>query len=340
MILANLLARQGRPALATLLLAAACLLPSCHPNRSAGTSEDATDTPTSGNVGISVDETFAPVMESQVDTFQKLYPDAHLKVSYQPEDSVFLNLLNDKVKVIVASRILNAEETKELDKQQMLPKVSKIGIDGLAIILHPSNPDSLLTLVQLRDIFGGKTTQWSQLSNQKKLAAINVVFDANRSSTSRFLRDSLLRGGAISSKAFAAQSNAKLLDYVASHPSAIGVVGVNWISDFDDPNVRGFLRKVRVASITARPNPTKNDFIQPYQVYLAQKTAEQLHDNPDMQNYPLRRDIYAISREARAGLGTGFVSFIAGQKGQLIFQKSGLMPANVQARIITTTKRQ
>jgi len=278
-------------------------------------------------------------MESQVDTFQKLYPDAHLKTSYQPEDNVFLDLLNDKVKVIVASRMLNAEETKALDRQQMLPKVSKIGIDGLAIILHPSNPDSLLTIAQLRDIFGGKTTQWSQLSGQKKLSAINVVFDANRSSTSRFLRDSLLRGGTLSPKAFAAQSNAKLLDYVASHPNAIGVVGVNWISDLDDPNVRGFLRKVRVAGITARPNPTKDDFIQPYQVYLAQKTAEQLRDNPDLQNYPLRRDIYAISREARAGLGSGFVSFIAGQKGQLIFQKSGLMPANVQARIVTTPKR-
>jgi len=278
-------------------------------------------------------------MESQVDTFQKLYSDAHLKTSYQPEDNVFLDLLNDKVKVVIASRELTADETKELDKQQMLARATKIGIDGLAIILHPTNPDSLLTLAQLRDIFAGKTTQWSQVGGQKKLGAINVVFDANRSSTSRFLRDSLLRGGALSPKAFAAQSNPKLLDYVASHPSAIGVVGVNWISDLDDPNVRGFLRKVRVASITARPNPVKSDFIQPYQVYLAQKTPEQLRDNPELQNYPLRRNIYAVSREARAGLGSGFVSFIAGQKGQLIFQKSGLMPANVQARIVAMPKR-
>jgi phosphate transport system substrate-binding protein len=57
-----------------------------------------------------------------------------------------------------------------------------------------------------------------------------------------------------------------------------------------------------------------------------------------LQNYPLRRDIYIISREARTGLGSGFASFVAGQKGQLIFQKSGLMPANVQARIVTTQK--
>ena len=338
MTLANFFVRPGRPALGTLLLAA-CLLPACHPDRGAGTSEDSTDTPTSGHVGISVDETFAPVMESQVDTFQKLYVDAHLKVAYQPEDSVFLDLLNDKVKVAIATRELNADEKRELDKQQLLPITTKIAVDGLAIILHPSNPDSLLTMTQLRGIFSGQTAQWSQVSGQKKLGAINVVFDANHSSTSRFVRDSLLRGAALSPKAFAAQSNPRLLDYVASHPDAIGVVGVNWISDFDDPKVQGFLRHIRVAGITARPNPTKGDFIQPYQVYLSPLTPEILAAHPELQKYPLKRNIYAIKSEARAGLGSGFISFIAGQKGQLIFQKSGLMPANLQARIVTTNKR-
>ncbi|RZK32113.1 MAG: phosphate ABC transporter substrate-binding protein, PhoT family [Hymenobacter sp.] len=334
----NSIARPRRTALGALLLAAS-LLPACHPDRSAGTSEDSTDTPTSGHVGISVDETFSPVMQSQVDTFQKLYVDAHLKVSYQPEDSVFLDLLNDKVKVAVASRKLTAAETKEMEKQQMMPTTTTIGIDGLAIILHPSNPDSLLTLTQLRGIFSGQTTQWSQVSGQKKLGPVNVVFDTNRSSTSRFIKDSLLLGAALSPKAFAAQSNPKLLDYVATHPDAVGVVGVNWISDFDDPTVRGFLKRIRVAGITARPNPTKDDFIQPYQVYLAPKSAELLKAHPELQNYPLRRNIYAVKREARAGLGSGFVSFVAGQKGQLIFQKSGLMPFNAQARIIVTNKR-
>jgi phosphate transport system substrate-binding protein len=289
-------------------------------------------------VAISVDETFAPILEAQVDTFQKLYTEAHIKTTYQPEDSVMLDLLNDKVKLAVISRELNADEKAELIKQNMLPHATKIGIDGLAVILHPSNPDSLLTITQLRSIFSGKTTAWKQVSGQSKLGDVNVVFDANRSSTLRFVRDSLLRGQPLTKKVFAANSNPQALDYVAAHPDAIGVVGVNWVSDLDDPKVRGFLRRVRVAAITARPNPTKDDYIQPYQVYLAPKPPELLRDHPDLQNYPLRRDIYIISREARTGLGSGFASFVAGQKGQLIFQKSGLMPANVQARIVTTQK--
>ncbi|MGI4823832.1 MAG: PstS family phosphate ABC transporter substrate-binding protein [Janthinobacterium lividum] len=320
-----------------MLAVAASLLPACT-SKGSSSAEESTDTPTSGRVAISVDETFAPILEAQVDTFQKLYTEAHIKTTYQPEDSVMLDLLNDKVKLAVISRELNADEKAELIKQNMLPHATKIGIDGLAVILHPSNPDSLLTITQLRSIFSGKTTAWKQVSGQSKLGDVNVVFDANRSSTLRFVRDSLLRGQPLTKKVFAANSNPQALDYVATHPNAIGVVGVNWVSDLDDPKVRGFLRRVRVAAITARPNPTKDDYIQPYQVYLAPKPPEMLRDHPDLQNYPLRRDIYIISREARTGLGSGFASFVAGQKGQLIFQKSGLMPANVQARIVTTQK--
>jgi phosphate transport system substrate-binding protein len=301
-------------------------------------SPGAQDTPTSGTVAVSVDETFAPILQAQADTFAKLYPNSHVQMSFQPEEKVMLDLINDKIKVAVVSRELNAEEQADFVKQTIVPRTTRIGIDGLAIVLNRANPDSLLTVAQLAEIFTGKKTDWSQVSGKKGLAAINVVFDANRSSTTRFVLDSVTRGAALTKRAFAASSNPALLDYVATHPNAIGVVGVNWISDRDDPTAMKFLNKVRVASITARPNPKLNDYIQPYQAYLAEKTSEQLAEHAELQNYPLRRSLYVISREARAGLGTGFASFVAGKNGQLIFQKSGLLPAQMQARIITTPK--
>jgi len=318
---------------ATLLVVAVAVV-SCNGPGSPG----AQDTPTSGNVAVSVDETFAPILQAQIDTFAKLYPNAHVQMSFQPEEKVMLDLINDKVKLAVVARKLNAEETADFVKQNVIPRTTRIGIDGLAIVLNRANPDSLLTVAQLADIFTGKTSNWNQISGKKALAAINVVFDANRSSTARYVRDTITRGTALTTRVFAATSNPALLDYVATHPSAIGIVGVNWISDRDDPTAMKFFNKVRVASITSRPNPKPDDFIQPFQVYLAEKTPAQLAEHADLQNYPLRRNLYVISREARAGLGTGFASFVAGKNGQLIFQKSGLLPAQMQARIITTPK--
>ncbi len=327
---------NAKPAYFLTVLAGSWLaLASCQ----SSSSTEATDTPTSGTVAVAVDETFAPILQAQVDTFGKLYPDAHVKLKIEPEENVLVDLINDKVKVAVVSRELNAEENAAFAKQTTYPHTTRIGIDGLAIVLHPSNPDSLLTIDQLRAIFTGKSTTWGQVSGQKKLGEINVVFDANRSSTARFVRDSLTKGAALTPRVFAASSNPALLDYVAAHPNAIGVVGVNWISDHDDPAAMKFFNKVRVAGITARPNPKPDDYIQPYQVNLAQKTPAQLAQYPELQNYPLRRNLYIINREARTGLGTGFASFVAGKNGQLIFQKSGLLPALMQARVVTTPKR-
>lgn len=311
------------------LATAALLLASAACNRNADSSNGPDDdTPTSGRVKISVDETFAPILKSHVDTFQKLYTYAHIEAAYKAEEDVAQDLMNNKVRAVVLARQLTAAERSKLESQQLIPRTTKIATDGLAIIVHPSNPDSTLTLSQLRAIYTGQSKDWKQVSGKSKLGQIDVVFDANRSSTTRYVQDSITRGTPLTSRVYAAKSNPALLDYVATHPNAIGIVGANWISDRDDAAVQRFLKSVRVAGISKSDNPSStDDYLQPYQAYLALKT------------YPLRRDLYIISREGRAGLGTGFASFIAGTKGQLIVLKSGLMPATGQTRIVNTTKQ-
>lgn len=286
--------------------------------------EAATDTPTSGNLNVSVDATFEPIIKSQVDTFQKLYTNAKVEAEYKAEGAVAQDLLTDKARVVLLSRELNATERAEFERLKIVPRTTRIATDGLAIIVHPSNPDSLLTMSQLRAIFTGQTQNWAQVSGQKKLGAINVVFDANQSSTTRYVQDSVTRGAALTKRIFATESNPALLDYVATHPDAIGIIGANWISDRDDESVQTFLKKVRVVSLSTKDAPQKaDDYLQPYQAYLALKT------------YPLRRNLYMISREARTGLGTGFTAFVAGNQGQLIILKSGLLPAIGQMRVVS-----
>jgi phosphate transport system substrate-binding protein len=50
--------------------------------------------------------------------------------------------------------------------------------------------------------------------------------------------------------------------------------------------------------------------------------------------YPFVREVYMNSRESFTGLGSGFVSFVSGEKGQRIILKSGLVPATMPIRII------
>jgi phosphate transport system substrate-binding protein len=62
--------------------------------------------------------------------------------------------------------------------------------------------------------------------------------------------------------------------------------------------------------------------VKPYQAYIKTK------------DYPFTRNVFMINRQTRAGLGMGLVSFVAGDKGQLMILKSGLVPAIAPVRLV------
>jgi phosphate transport system substrate-binding protein len=116
---------------------------------------------------------------------------------------------------------------------------------------------------------------------------------------------------------FAVKSNAAVVDYVSSHPEALGLIDVSWISDRDDATTNTFLGSVKVVGLS-----TGGEYYKPFQAYLSQR------------QYPLLRDVYLISREGRTGLATGFTAFVASDKGQRVILKSGLVPATMPVRIV------
>ncbi|WP_242923735.1 PstS family phosphate ABC transporter substrate-binding protein [Pontibacter liquoris] len=281
------------------------------------------DTPTSGHITVSADESFKPIIESQVNTFEGIYKYAQIDPSYKSEGAVFDDLTKDSTRIAVVARELTPQEKAIFDKRKIIPRITKIAIDAVALIVNNDNPDSLLTLDQVKAIFSGKVKSWQELNKASSLKDITIVFDNNNSSTSRYVRDSLAADHKLPSNTFASNSHEALIDYVSQNKNALGVIGVNWISDLDDSTAVGFLDKVKVMGISKEPNPTSTEsYYQPYQAYIAQGT------------YPLLRFIYIISTEGRAGLGTGFASFVAGDKGQRIFLKSGLVPATMPIRVI------
>ncbi|MFD2248577.1 PstS family phosphate ABC transporter substrate-binding protein [Pontibacter ruber] len=285
--------------------------------------ETPADTPTSGNIKISVDESFQPIIDTQLSTFHSLYKYATIKAAYKPEGEVIKELLNDSIRIAILSRDLTPDEKAVFEKKKLIPRVTKIAIDAVALVVNNQNPDTLLTVDQLKAIFSGKVNSWSALNPKNNLKDITVVFDNNNSSTARFIRDSVLVNQPVKPGTYATNSHTELIDYVAKNEKALGVIGVNWVSDFDDTTAVGFLKKVKVVGISTETDPeTTESYYQPYQAYIAQGT------------YPLRRYLYIINTEGRAGLGTGFASFVAGDKGQRIILKSGLVPATMPIRVV------
>ena len=283
------------------------------------------DTPTSGIVKISSDETLQPLLDSEKDTFMGLYQYAKLNVTHSAEAKCFNDLINDSAKVIIVTRQLNDKENTYFKSRNLIPVTTKIALDAIAIIVNKNNPDSLLSIKQLTSILKGKSTNWNQLFPTSKLGKISVVFDNNGSSNVRYLKDKLLDGKDFAPSCFASESNPAVIKYVEENINAIGIIGVSWISDFESKESQSFLSKIKVLDITSSDNPIyPDDYYKPYQAYIA------------LSQYPLIREVYMINREGRAGLGTGFVSFVAGDAGQRIIRMAGLLPATMPVRLIKT----
>ncbi len=284
--------------------------------------EKGADTATYGTIKIASDESFQPIVDAELDVFRAFYKYATINITYKPEDGAFAELLKDSVRLIFASRQLNDYEKAIFEKAKIIPRINKVAVDGVALIVHNSNPDSLLNMVQLKSIFRGSVLNWKAMSKSNNSGDIQIVFDNGSSSNLQYIVDKFGCDSKARKRFYSANGNKEVVEYVRNNKGAIGVIGVNWISDGDDSTSKYFTNTIKVVAIAEKENAKKSEYYQPYQAYMAQNW------------YPLCRDLYIISREARVGLGTGFAAFVLSERGQRIVLKSGLVPANAPLRII------
>ena len=146
-----------------------------------------------------------------------------------------------------------------------------------------------------------------------------LVFDNPNSSTVRYI-NALAGVKAIPEKGvFSFKTNDEVIKYVSENDGMIGVVGVNWLSQ-PMPAMQKYVDNVNVLSVKGS---TSASAFYPSQNNIAEG------------KYPLARDLYIINCQGYSGLGMGFASFVAGDIGQRIILKSGLLPVRIPGRNIT-----
>lgn len=280
------------------------------------------DTTTSGNILVIADESYKPIMDTQAFVFKALYKRANIKLEFVPQEDAYYRLLRDTARFIVVCREPDAYEKSVFDSLKIRPRITTLASDGIALVVSKDFPDSTISLDDMRKVLHTPGIRWNELDASGPYMPVNVIFDHPKSANAFYLKNLLLqKNEKFGDNCFALTSNQEVIDYVQKHPGTIGVISVNWISDRDDPAVESFLSKVKLMGVAEADGM---EYYRPYQAYLALK------------KYPLIRKMLAVSREARAGLGTGFVSFMAGEKGQRIILKSGMVPVQAPIRLIKT----
>ena len=266
-----------------------------------------------GSTSILVDETLLPIIEDQVEVFESLYAGSKIKLIPKSEAESVLALSKDTSKIAILSRKLNPEEEKVFESKKITPRTTVFAIDAIAFISNKRNKDTLVALQDVVDFMKGKSN-----SNIKGL-----VFDNPNSSTVRYMNKLSGLKEMPSKGIFSFKTNEEVIQFVSENDGMIGIVGVNWLMQ-PSLKMQPIVDKVNLISVKGIG---KTAYFAPTQNNLAEG------------KYPLARDLYIVNCQGYSGLGMGFASFIAGDIGQRIILKSGLLPIKMPGRNIKTRKQ-
>lgn len=272
----------------------------------------------SGTIYISVDESFRPVIDSEIQVYEALHPKTRIIAEYKPESECFNDFKKDSTRMIIVTRTLTTEEEKYYKEHvYFYPSSGKVAYDAIAAVVSKKSSDTVLYRATLRSILDGSA------GGDKK-----VVFDGvSGSSVLRFVKDSILRGKPIdTSRVYGVNGSEEVLKRVENDKDLIGFVGVSWIGNPEDTAQLSFLMKLNIVSIDCScPEKT---FVKPYQYNILSG------------RYPFIRGVYYILKENYSGLGSAFANFLESERGQLIFKRAYLGPAKINFYIRSATLNQ
>ncbi|TAD83772.1 MAG: phosphate ABC transporter substrate-binding protein, PhoT family [Bacteroidetes bacterium] len=278
---------------------------------STSTVKPTNDTPAKGVIRISVDESFKPVIDSQIKVYEAAFPNTKIIAEYKPEADCLKDLNSDSTRMVIVTRGLSEAEVSLFKKRlEFKPSFGILAFDAVALVINKNNKDSVFTPDEVKQMLEG-TSKYPY----------KIVMDGlSATSTVRYAIDSILRGATLSKTVTAAKGSLEVINYVSNTPNTIGMVGVNWIGNEDDPEQLSFLKKISIASIRADKYP-EQPYTKPYQANIA------------MGRYPFIRNLYYILKENYNGLGKGFMHFMIYERGQLIFKRAYLLPARMNFEV-------
>ncbi|HAD82310.1 TPA: phosphate-binding protein [Candidatus Edwardsbacteria bacterium] len=202
-------------------------------------------------------------------------------------------LINGSTDICQASRSMKDSEKKKLRERYFnMGTEIPVAKDGVTIYINEKNPVDELTLDQIRDIYTGKTTNWSQLGGPD--AKIIVYGRENSSGTYVFFRESAMKNADYTSSMQSLPGTAAVVNAVAKDKFGIGYGGAAYAKGVKEV-------AIKTAQGSFRP------------------TTETVKSG----QYPLSRDLYWYLRGKPSGEIKKMIDWVLSPEGQEVVKKVG-----------------
>jgi phosphate transport system substrate-binding protein len=226
-----------------------------------------------------------PYAERWADAFRAARADIPIHVQGGGSTAGVQAALSGAAHIGMASRALTKDESAQV-------RAVAVARDGLAIVVHPSNPLRDLSLAQVRAIFGGTAARWRDLGGPA--AAVTVITREEGSGTRAAFEELVMGGGWIAGSALVQDSTGAVRQMVASDPAAIGYVSLGFV----DASVKA-IAVGGVAPTEAAIDAGRYPLVRPF-LFVVPRTM-----------HPAARDL---------------IGWITGPEGRALTRREGLLP--------------
>lgn len=238
--------------------------------------------------------TVGPIADAFAEYFRSIYPDLQITVKKTGSGDGAAALIDSRCDIANMSRFMKEKEFADAVAKGIYPVAHVVAMDGVCVIVHPSNPVKELTKAQVRDIYMGKIKNWSQVGGPSM--PIVVVSRDTSSGTYETFHNLVMEKQKMASNVEYVNANPQAHARVKTTRSAIGYVGLGFV----DSSVKAL----------------KIDGIMPSRKTIASGV------------YPVTRPLFMFTNgyPKLGSMTHKFCTFYLTEKGQELIEDKGFVP--------------
>lgn len=235
--------------------------------------------------------TVLPIAQKAAEVFMNSNPGADISVRGGGSGVGIASLIDGTCDIAGSSRPIKDTELDKAVTNGRSPKANVVAMDGICVIVNPSNTVEALTGKQVKDIYTGKISNWKEVGGSDE--KIVVISRDSSSGTFEAFGELALKGGKVRPDALLQASNQAVASTVSRTPGAIGYVGLGYLTSS--------VKAVDIDGIKASK-----------ETVLTGK-------------YAIGRPLFMYTNGAPKGLAKQFIDYILSAEGQKLVEEEGFV---------------
>lgn len=238
--------------------------------------------------------TVGPIADAFTEAFKKMHKDLSITVKKTGSGDGAAALVDGRCDIAAMSRFMKEKEFRKAVDNGVMPVAHAIAMDGVCLVVHPSNPVSGLSTEQIRQIYTGQVTNWKSVGGAD-MPIVAISRDTS-SGTYETFHNLVMNNEKMAGSVEYVNSNPQTHARVKTTAGAVGYVGLGFV----DNDVKAL----------------KVDGVMPTRKTIASGA------------YPVSRPLFLFTN-GYPELGStvhAFCSFHLSEQGQDILEQKGFVP--------------